>query len=141
MGAVLGILVGLILYWRVLVGVVVNAIKATVAFIVFYLGVNITFFPIHSSGTSTLPRKYSDCPDEFLTYNSISSVGAIYSLLGFILFKLNLFVSLITFIPRLATQDLPNSIEKLSIYWTSHSNVVELYCNTHTGMCYPTYIS
>jgi len=116
MGAVLGILVGMLLYWTVVVGVVVNTIKASVAFIVFYIGVNATFFPIHSSGTSTLPRKYSDCPDEYLVFNTLSSMGAIYSLLGFILFKLNLLISLLTCRPCVSTQDVPCSIEKLSIH-------------------------
>lgn len=94
-GAVLGILVCMLLYWTLFSGRVYRVSYIVVSFCMFYVGVNVTFFPIHSSGTSTLPRKYSDTPDVFMAYNSISTLGATYSLIGFTIFKLNLLTSLL----------------------------------------------
>jgi cytochrome c oxidase subunit 1 len=57
-GAVFAILVGLTHWWPVLVGAKSNDLVALIQFCVLFLGVNITFFPMHFLGVQGMPRRY-----------------------------------------------------------------------------------
>jgi len=59
---------------------------AKLQFWVFFIGVNILFFPQHFAGLAGMPRRIPDYPDAYAGWNYISSVGALVTAIGTLLF-------------------------------------------------------
>ena len=85
-GAVFGIFAALYLWWRLITGCVLDRLGSVVVFFLIFVGVNITFFPMHFAGLLGMPRKIVDYPDCFILWNNLSSLGALLRTLGLFLF-------------------------------------------------------
>jgi cytochrome c oxidase subunit 1 len=83
-GAVFGIMAGIIIWFPLFTGLAINNILTKSQFFSIFIGVNVTFFPQHFLGLNGIPRRYSDYPDIFYFYNRISSLGATISILSMI---------------------------------------------------------
>lgn len=86
LGAVFGIFTGISLWWTFITGYVYNKLIMSVVFVLMFIGVNLTFFPLHFAGLHGFPRKYLDYPDVYSVWNVISSYGSIISVFALFLF-------------------------------------------------------
>jgi len=57
-----------------------------VHFYLFFIGVNLTFFPMHFIGLAGMPRRIIDYPDAFYGWNRISSFGSSLSIISILFF-------------------------------------------------------
>ncbi|MEP3890222.1 MAG: cytochrome c oxidase subunit I [Hellea sp.] len=82
MGAVFGIFCGFYYWFGKMSGYLYNKWIAAVHFWLFFIGVNVIFFPQHFLGLNSMPRRYIAYPEEFELWNQVSSAGALITLAG-----------------------------------------------------------
>jgi len=93
MGAVFGIFAGFYYWFEKITGVAVPAIAGKIHFWATFLGVNMTFFPMHFLGLAGMPRRIPDYADAYLGWNQIASVGSYISAYALLFFFTVVFIS------------------------------------------------
>ena len=86
MGAVFGLFSGFYFWFEKMFGYQYNISLSRVHFWLTFIGVNITFFPMHFMGLHGMPRRVPDYPDIYSFWNLISSFGAMISAFGVLIF-------------------------------------------------------
>jgi cytochrome c oxidase subunit I len=64
-------------------------------FWIFFIGVNILFFPMHFLGLDGMPRRYPDYPNAMQPYNELATTGYMIMAVGMIFFFVNIIWSFI----------------------------------------------
>ena len=86
MGAVFALFAGFYYWIGKITGLQYPEVLGQIHFWTFFLGVNITFFPMHFLGLSGMPRRIPDYPDAFAGWNAVASYGSYLSVLSAIFF-------------------------------------------------------
>ena len=86
MGVVFGLLAGFYFWIDLFTGLKYSDILARIHFWLTFVGVNLTFFPMHFLGIAGMPRRIPDYPDIYWAWNYISSIGSLVSVFGVLLF-------------------------------------------------------
>jgi len=63
-------------------------------FFIFFVGVNLTFFPMHFLGLAGMPRRIPDYPDFFEGWNQVASTGSAISIISICLLFFVIYLSL-----------------------------------------------
>ena len=86
MGAVFSIFAGFYYWIEKITGVPYNEVLGKIHFYTFFIGVNITFFPMHFLGFAGMPRRIPNYPEAFTAWNQVATVGSIISLISLVMF-------------------------------------------------------
>ena len=86
MGAVFGVFAGFYYWIEKISGYTYPVNLAKAHFWTTFLGVNLTFFPMHFMGLAGMPRRIPDYPDAFLGWNVVASYGSHITFVSIILF-------------------------------------------------------
>lgn len=86
LGVVFGIFAGIYYWLPKLTGYMYNETLAQSHFWITFIGVNITFFPMHFLGLAGMPRRILDYPDIYSGWNSVCTFGSYLSFIGLLLF-------------------------------------------------------
>ena len=98
MGAVFGVFAGFYFWIWKITGISYDPYLGRVHYYVTFIGVNLTFFPMHFVGLKGMPRRVSDYPDIYRQYNYIESMGSFITLMGVLVFFIIL--TLIVYRPK-----------------------------------------
>jgi cytochrome c oxidase subunit I len=86
MGAVFAIFAGFYYWIGKITGFQYPEGLGQVHFWLTFIGVNITFFPMHFLGLAGMPRRIPDYPDAYSGWNAVATFGSYISFIGLLLF-------------------------------------------------------
>lgn len=95
MGAVFGIFCGFYYWIEKIVGLQYDFHLANLHFFTFFVGVNLTFMPLHFLGLAGMPRRIADYPDFYRGWNVVSSIGSYISLVATFIFVYTVYSMLV----------------------------------------------
>jgi cytochrome c oxidase subunit 1 len=93
MGAVFGVFAGFYYWFTRITNYNYIEFLGKIHFWVTFVGVNLTFFPMHFLGLSGMPRRIPDFPVAYSEWNAISSLGSTVSVVGLIVFFVMIYLS------------------------------------------------
>ena len=115
LGAVFALFAGFYYWFPKMSGYMYNERLGAIHFWVMFVGVNITFFPQHFLGLAGMPRRYVDYPDAYAFWNQVSSVGALISGAGVVVFLYAIYEA---FKMKRVAGDNPWGVGATTLEWT-----------------------
>lgn len=86
MGAVFAIFSGFYFWFEKMWGITYSEFLGKLHFTLFFIGVNVTFFPMHFMGLAGMPRRIADYHEAFAGWNKVASMGAMISVVATVVF-------------------------------------------------------
>nr|AZF99011.1 cytochrome c oxidase subunit I [Megalodontes spiraeae] len=126
MGAVFAIMGGFIHWYPLFTGLNLNNKWLKIQFYLMFIGVNLTFFPQHFLGLSGMPRRYSDYPDAYYSWNIISSIGSMISFIAVMMFMIIIWESFSSNKNILFNNSMNSSIEWLQLFPPNEHSYYEM---------------
>nr|YP_010736386.1 cytochrome c oxidase subunit 1 [Zygnema circumcarinatum]WEL36359.1 cytochrome c oxidase subunit 1 [Zygnema circumcarinatum] len=96
MGAVFALFAGFYYWIGKISGLQYPETLGQIHFWITFLGVNLTFFPMHFLGLAGMPRRIPDYPDAFAGWNALCSFGSYVSVVGICVFFAVVYFTLIS---------------------------------------------
>jgi cytochrome c oxidase subunit 1 len=94
LGAVFSLFAGFYYWFGKMSGRQYNEVLGQLHFWMFFVGVNVLFFPMHFLGLDGMPRRIPDYPDAFEKWNHVATIGYMIMATSMIFFFVNIFWSL-----------------------------------------------
>jgi cytochrome c oxidase subunit 1 len=91
MGAVFAIFAGWYFWIGKIIGVTYDEVLGKIHFWTTFIGVNVTFFPMHFLGLAAMPRRVPDFPDAYTHWNYIATLGSFITLASTVFFAYVIF--------------------------------------------------
>ncbi|MBB4838232.1 cytochrome c oxidase subunit 1 [Sphingomonas kyeonggiensis] len=95
LGAVFSLFAGFYYWFPKMSGRMYSEFLGQLHFWVFFIGVNVMFFPMHFLGLQGMPRRYPDYPDAYALWNKVASFGYLIMALSMVIFFWNVIQSLL----------------------------------------------
>ena len=95
LGAVFSLFAGFYYWFPKMSGRMYNEFLGQLHFWIFFIGVNVLFFPQHFLGQQGMPRRYPDYPEAYAFWHLISSYGYVIMAVGVLIFFVNILWSLV----------------------------------------------
>jgi cytochrome c oxidase subunit 1 len=118
LGAVFGLFAGWYYWFGKMWGRNYNEVLGQLHFWIFFIGVNVLFFPMHFAGLDGMQRRIPDYPDASANWNHIASLGYVIMAVGMAFFFINIIWSLIA---GKKTPDNPWGEGATTLEWTLSS--------------------
>ncbi|MGY9005317.1 MAG: cytochrome c oxidase subunit I [Alphaproteobacteria bacterium] len=115
MGAMFSIFAGFYYWLPKMSGRPYSETLGKLHFWLLFIGVNLTFFPMHFLGLAGMPRRIPDYPDAFAGWNMVVSIGAYISGLATLVFLLLLYKM---FKSKETVADSPWGVGATTLEWT-----------------------
>jgi len=95
LGAVFSLFAGFYYWLPKMSGRMYNEFLGQLHFWVFFIGVNVLFFPMHFLGLQGMPRRIPDYTGQYESYNYVATIGYMIMAASMIVFFINLFMTLL----------------------------------------------
>ncbi|MBU3993875.1 MAG: cytochrome c oxidase subunit I [Alphaproteobacteria bacterium] len=95
LGAVTALFAGFYYWFPKMSGRMYSELLAQVHFWIFFVGVNLIFFPMHFLGMQGMPRRYPDYPAAFEHWNQVATTGYMIMAVSTLIFFVNIAYSFV----------------------------------------------
>jgi len=129
MGAVFALFTGFYYWYPTITTYNYNELWGVVHFYLIFIGVNLTFFPMHFLGLAGMPRRILDYPDPYLKWNSIASLGSWISLISIFAFFIAIFENSRIIFTKLTYTSLENTVQTARYHHLHSMNTLPIINN------------